>query len=75
MARYKIINEDTGVELGIYTCKENENPLDIMAVDSGYKSHKDACNQTGNSEKTLTAELIDAGGVCATNFNELTKGE
>lgn len=56
MARFIIINEDSGTELGVYEADSREDALDLMAQDAGYESYRE-CLEAAPTAGIVASEL------------------
>lgn len=57
MPRYRISNRDSGVILGVYKSEDSLKVLDVMAVESGYKSYLNLCSVLNKTYKEARSEL------------------
>lgn len=54
LIKYRI-QSDAGVDLGTYAGENAQGALDAMAVDAGYRDHRDACDATGMDSTDWTS--------------------
>ncbi len=52
MKKYRIENQHSGVDMGIFDGETEEDALDAMARDAGYADYAEACEVTGQDQET-----------------------
>ena len=59
---YRIINADTGIDMGTYEGKSEAAALDAMAQDAGYADYAEAIEVSGEASLSVV-ELLNAGSI------------